>query len=362
MQATAPCGFSADTEILTRSGWVTFDRLTYLDEVAARSPDGEFLWEHPRSIAWGPYGGEMIWFHGRAIDLLVAPDHPVLWMTDARTHYPKLVTRAQDVLARSYRISRKRHSGFTLARSTWNAPDIEEVTFPGTRHTKMGPRPRDVRMTGDQFAAFMGMYAAEGSATRGGGGSGGDDWLVSISQTPGGKGYKEYRELLADIFGKVPGASNYGTVWVLHSRALYDYLQPLGKARDKRLPAVVMEMSRRQLQIFWDYYFLGDGNCEIHPGASTASVTATASKRLADQTQEIVQKLGMSAAVREYKTRPTSLVASAGIIYKVRVRATERPAFGVSAIPYSGAVGQMRVTNEAVYVRRSGKPVWAAAS
>lgn len=362
MQATTPRGFSADTEILTRRGWLGFDQVTYMDEVATRSPGGEFLWEHPGGIVrQEPYSGEMVRLHGRAIDLLITPNYPVLWMTDARVRYPKRTDAAGDILSRSGRISRNRHAGFTLARSTWDAADIDEVTFPGARHSNKGPRPRDVSMTGDQFAAFMGMYAAEGSATIGGS-SGGRDWLISIAQTPGGKGYEEYRALLAGIFGKVPGTSNYGTVWVLHSRALYDYLQPLGKARDKWLPPVVMDMSRRQLQIFWDYYFLGDGNYEVHADASTAAVTATASKQLAGQVQEIVQKIGASAAVREYKTRSTSLVASAGVIYKVRVRATERPSFGASGVPYSGSVGRVCVANEAVYVRRFGKPAWACAS
>lgn len=48
-------GFSADTEALTHHGWVTLDRLIYLDEVATRSQEGRFLWQQPlqpsRSLA-----------------------------------------------------------------------------------------------------------------------------------------------------------------------------------------------------------------------------------------------------------------------------------------------------------------------
>jgi hypothetical protein len=204
-------------------------------------------------------------------------------------------------------------------------------------------------MTGDHFAAFMGMYIAEGNATKTP-----RDWLVMISQTPGGKGYDEYREALTDIFGREPGKSNYGTTWVMHSRAMYDYLSPLGKARDKRIPQDVLGLSRRQLEIFWRYYFLGDGSY----ATGGQQVVATASKRMAGELQEIVQKLGWSAGARAEKTRANSLVKSAGIIYKLGVRKTACPAFSVDAVPYEGMIGHAAVPDGIVYVRRNGKPAW----
>ncbi len=79
-QATnVPSGFSADTEILTRrGGWLTFDRLTYADEVATRSPDGRFEWRFPRRIIREHYDGEMVEFLNNSVDLLLAPVHPLL--------------------------------------------------------------------------------------------------------------------------------------------------------------------------------------------------------------------------------------------------------------------------------------------
>jgi hypothetical protein len=210
-------------------------------------------------------------------------------------------------------------------------------------------------MTGDQYAAFMGMYIAEGNTT-----PTPNDWLVAISQTPGGKGWVEYRELLTEIFGREPGKSSYGTVWVLHSRALYDELAPLGKARVKYVPADVMGMSRRQLEIFWRYYFLGDGSTERHHGiCNDQQVPATASIRLAGQLQEIVQKLGYCASVRTYKTGATGLVKSEGVIYKARIRMTRCPAFAVDTLSYSGMTGSALTLNGIVYVRRDGVPAWA---
>ena len=349
MQATTPRGFSADTEILTRRGWITFDQLTYLDEVATRSPDGRFEWEYPRSITWGPYSGEMIWFHGRSFDFLVSPDLRMPWLTDPRCQV--LHSPAGDILSRPNKPRRARAAVSLVATSEWRVSDLSGKIFPGVRHSKMGPQPRDVSMSGDQFAAFMGMYIAEGCATKTP-----RDWLVAISQTPNGKGYDEYREVLTDIFGREPGKGNYGTTWVMHSRAMYDYLSPLGKAKVKWIPPDVLNLSRRQLGIFWDYYWLGDGS---YAGNLRYQVGATASERMAGELQEIIQKLGWSASVRAEKTRPTALVKSSGIIYKLGVRTTVWPACSIDAVPYTGMVGRADVTSGVTYVRRNGQPVWA---
>jgi len=353
MKATPACGFSADTEILTRhQGWVTLDQLTCLDEVATRSPDGRFEWQHPERITWERYDGEMVRFHGRSMDLMVTPDHPVLWSPDPRT--PERRSPASVILARSAGLTRLRTSAYFSPTSTWDAPDLPEKVFHGARRTKMGPKPRDIRMTGDQFAAFMGMYIAEGSAT-----PTPNDWLIAISQSVSGKGYEEYRALLTEVTGHEPGRSP--GAWVLHSRALYEYLRPLGKARNKRLPDEALNLSRRQLEILWRYYFLGDGSYERRVNRATEGIAAaTASPVLAGQLQEVIQKIGWCSSVRKYQYKPTSLVPRSGPIFKLRIRKTASPGCGVTGVCYAGMTGSVEVPNGVVYVRRDGHPAWCA--
>ncbi len=344
-------GFSADTEILTRTqGWVTFDKVTLDDEVATRSPDGRFEWHHPDSVGVERYDGHMVWFHGRSIDLLVTPGTMLPYHAEARS--PQRVGMASDLLVKAAARARVSAGAVLVATSSWDAPDLSQKVFPGIRWSARGPTPRDVRMTGDQFAAFMGMYIAEGCATLTP-----NDHRVDISQTTPGKGYEEYRVLLRDIFGHEPGRG--GNAWSLHLRALYEYMKPLGKAVDKWLPAEVMDLGKRQLEIFWRYYFLGDGSNESFPGRNDMQVAATASRQLAGQIQEIVQKRGFSGSMRKYALRPNELVKAEGFIFKVRVRKTSRPACPVSAISYRGVVAVAEVADRAVYVRRDGKPVWA---
>ena len=88
-------------------------------------------------------------------------------------------------------------------------------------------------------------------------------------------------------------------------------------------------------------------------------MVATASKALADGLQEIIQKLGWSAAIRSERTRPTSLVRASGLIYKLGVCHTPYPQGAVSRIPYDGMVGHVSVPNGVTYVRRGKRPAWA---
>jgi hypothetical protein len=74
-----PAGFSADTEILTRSqGWVTLDQVQYLHEVATRSPAGQFEWQSVQRVIRQPYGGDLITFENKSIRLAVAPGQRLL--------------------------------------------------------------------------------------------------------------------------------------------------------------------------------------------------------------------------------------------------------------------------------------------
>jgi hypothetical protein len=79
---------------------------------------------------------------------------------------------------------------------------------------------------------------------------------------------------------------------------------------------------------------------------------------MAGELQEIIQKLGWSAAVRKEITRPNALVKTANVVYKLGVRKTLRPAFGADSVPYAGMIGHAEVSSGIVYVRRNGQPAW----
>jgi LAGLIDADG-like domain len=156
-------------------------------------------------------------------------------------------------------------------------------------------RAREFVCSGNDVAAFMGMYLAEGCATNG-------DQVV-IAQRPSSKGFTAHRDLFRRLFGR--DVCHTGDSFVIGHKRLHDYLWPLGKAYEKSIPNVVMSMSARQLRIFCHYYLLGDGAVEKAGRKSNADRVRvwTTSPRMADHLQEVAQKIGYSASL--VMKRPT---------------------------------------------------------
>jgi hypothetical protein len=70
------CGLSADSQILTRRGWVAATEATAVDQVATRSGDW-FRWERPSGVTVEQHSGAMVLWAGKAVNLFVTPDTPL---------------------------------------------------------------------------------------------------------------------------------------------------------------------------------------------------------------------------------------------------------------------------------------------
>jgi 8-oxo-dGTP pyrophosphatase MutT (NUDIX family) len=374
-----PC-YSEDTEILTRGGWKLFSDLKGTEEVATRSKDGVFEWQRPTHYVNEAYTGPMVQFSGRTIDCLVTPDHRMLttvgpdgWSEASRVRDSKgricghadgkdgtqreWITSAQRLLERKQAGAKK--DDRLVAVSSWHGRELRSATFTvtgqvfrwddGDVHRAEGPEiPADVRdhsveMTGDQYAAFMGMYLSEGGLIHDREKHG---YRITISQTANGKGIAEYGQLIQELFGDLRRGSGGWNIW---RKALWRYCHQFGYAPDKFAPPEVLDMSRRQLKIFWRYYWLGDGHTEH---TQEQEVVATSSCLMAGAFQEIIQKLGYSSSARP----------SGDGYYRLRTRKTAYPGYNAKQADYSGRVYCVTVPNGIVYVRRNGRAVWSGNS
>ena len=167
LQATTagPCGYSADTEILTRSGWVTFDKLTCFDEVAAQAPDRAFQWEYPADVTWHQYAEPMLHFRSQVFDLLVTPDHPLLT-------YPKAPAGLQAREIPAFRSAqwftgtRARGKNFPMPlTSRWKGSAPEVIVIPGVVIPKRGQHhpARKLEIPVATWMRFLGWFISEGS-------------------------------------------------------------------------------------------------------------------------------------------------------------------------------------------------------
>ncbi len=351
--------YSDDTEVLTREGWKLFKEVDIeRDLFATRSPEKKFEWQKATDYTCDYYSGELIHFKGRSIDLMVTPNHRMLVMKEGRKRVrPGSDERYGDeevfIEARDL-ISKSTLHKFLPATSIWEGTPIEEFKL-----EKKHPQSYAFECSGDDYAAFMGMYLSEGSVSKG---------LkcnhrnrVSISQYEKSKGFGPFKELLTRIIGRTP--CHDGINFEFSNGGLADFLRPFGYSYEKYIPDDIMNASIEQLQIFWDYYLLGDGNTD----RKVESISST-SRIMADQLQEIAQKLGYSAMVRYQPETIGGQILGRDITgsrprYKVAIRNTQNQSIpGHSLVPYNGNVFCVSVPNSTLYVRRNRKPSWCGNS
>jgi len=408
--------YTTDTEILTRRGWMAFPELADDDEVATRNPlTKEFEWQKPAARHNFRYDGELVHFKSRGIDLLVTPNHRVLHTSGHGKNCSELIKRADEC-----EILR---SGAMVAVSTWNQPDLEQWDVPvhenhgyfhadiaalrtirddlgwtreqladkagvtarsilnaelgtGRFHVATLPRIKAIcaalnapfgkivkpdvlsKISGDDFAAFMGAYLSEGCVSS----SSSGNLRIFISQKPYSKGYDEFRDLLIRMLGREPYYD--GSSWTFSHDGLAIFLRQFGhSASGERIPDEVLNLSARQLQIFWDFYVLGDGWI-----GKTGQAITTTSEILAGQLQEVAQKIGLSATVYRREVKPRGvirgrLIKSAHARYDIFLRTTKNPKWtSVERVEYEGLVHCVSVPNGIVYVRRNGKAIWSGNS
>lgn len=368
--STPPCGYSGDTEILTRSGWTALPQLTYMSEVATRSPQGAFEWQYPEKITCQRYDGPMVWLHSRTTDSLVTPDHPVHYLKRRRVMQGGKRAELAPVerVARALSLVGDRLP--LLATSRWEPPNpraafglvSKPVRSDGKRNT--GRPPAEFHASADDFAAFVGMYLAEGNL---GTSNQTGYYRIDIWQKYGGRGFAEYQDLLNRVLGReVPHHPKKG-LWDFRNKALYEFLKTCGGyAWTKRIPPEVLDLPPSSLEKFWEFYALGDGTVMRADGRKDLDAVSTSSRGMAGDLQEVLQKLGGWSLIqvidfRKYKQRgpfrsnhlTNRLIRRAG---------TVAFASAIERVPYEGMVGNVHVGGRAVYVRRNNRPVWSGMS
>lgn len=369
MQASKPVrGFSADTEILTRSrSWQRFDQISTDDEVATRTPDGEFRWEHPERVIWEPYDGDMVWGHSRSTDIMVTPETMFLahkrerFWRNGKGCYGEYKEYLRDA---GYFIGTQ--EAHLIATSRWKPTAAPRTIHLEPTIIRTGSKqPLSFTASSSDFAAFMGMYLSEGSlgcTTRSGA------YPVNIWQSEVGNGFQRYGERLDAMFGRPIPWMKKG-FFVFYNKAVFEYLKPLGgHAWEKVIPSEVLDLKPDDLETFWDFFCLGDGNQSWNPSGKEIRSAYSTSLDLMDGLQEVLQKMG-GWAIRRQKPM------NRGHGPKGEIQVRRRPCYcifrrhgdaasatNVDRVFYKGPIGSVAVPADVVYVRRGGFPIWAGSA
>jgi hypothetical protein len=342
--------YSDDTEVMTRNGWKRFADCAVDDEFATRQiGTGVFEWQAAYDTFRKHYTGEMLHFTGKSLDLLVTPNHRMLVNC-----LPKAIIDPELSVNNEYVISAEQMAEFGTTNtgipqtSIWAGAEIGEQAFRDT-----DTRSKDIVMSGDDYCAFMGMYLAEGNLRN-------KEHGIAISQPPDERGaHEEYKQLLERIFGSVYFG---GHQFEVSSKPLSKHLSSFGKSWQKFIPDLIREATPRQLEIFWRYYYLGDGRAAGDNGVQT-QCAFTVSRRLADHLTEIGQKMGYAITVwtrqsGTAKIGERTINSREGYMVSFSRRAATK-GWTAEWVDYDAPVACVCVPNKFLYVRRNGKTCWS---
>ncbi len=349
--------YDKKTEILTEDGWKFFKDLTKEDSVFTLTKNNKIELHNPKRLFEYNYEGEMYEFKTKSLDLVVTSNHRMV-VDQVQSNKRKFV-QAKDFDVNNQRIPKqgiwegKEEKWFIL-------PRIEFIKY-GRQGRTSYPVVRDsLRIRMDNWLKFFGFWLAEGCtdnekiAKRHG-------YRVVISQT-NKKKKKEIRRVLDELpFNYYEEKDNL----VICNKQLWTYLRQFGDTYTKCIPKEIKELSKRQLRLLFDWMVKGDG----HLRKTTGQINYwTSSKKLADDLQEVILKLGWLGTSIPRKKENSQIKGrkiKSGIVYTLGVQKAKHYRLrkeNIKKIDYKGKVFCCEVKNHTVFVRRNGKVCWSGNS
>lgn len=362
--------YDEKTEILTKNGWKKFSSINYSDKIFTLNPKTDNIeLQNPIKIFNYKYKGKMYRLKTKRVDLLVTPNHKLLYAPcDFRNPKSYSLKEAEVLFNKSKRFKKD---------GIWIGENPTYFTLPGvkikhgSRYYSGLRRKKERKFPIRSWLKFFGFWLAEGWTSKGKNG----DYNVCICNQ-NTKLLNEMKQILASFGYRVFQRENLIRV---RDFQLFHYLKHFGKSADKFIPLNIKTLSKKLLKISLEYYLKGDGHIYGRTGKGLSATTS--SIRLRDDLQEMALKVGISAYYKlgrkkgtlihslAYKGKVYSQNKDAWVIYFLR---QNRPIilpskikkynYVESWVPYDGLVYCVAVPNHVVYIRREGIPIWCGNS
>lgn len=355
--------YDEKTEVLTKDGWKFFNDLNYNDEIATLHPETfEIEYHKPMSIFSYNYSGKMYSIKTTQIDLLITPNHKVFWSKHSRNYEKKFQLTEIEKIQYIKNIEFKKDG-------KWNGKKIKYFYLP---HIEHGPNPvwkkriaKTKKLKMNDFLEFLGYYLAEGCTTK----KSNNRWIVKISQNESSKIFKKIENVIKRLGFNytILEEKNRKSGFEISNKQLFSYLSKFGKAEEKFVPKEIKELCPDQLKILLMALLEGDGN--LYKGVWTF---ISSSKKLIDDVQEILLKVGLCGNVRILNKKNTPIkhgkYFSNYDVYRITINHCKTPRLNynnhkhIRKTFYSGKIYCCEVQNHIIYVRRNGKVCWSGNS
>jgi intein/homing endonuclease len=287
--------YGADTLVLSENGWKFHSEVKSGERIMVFDPRTNRIWlETPRQSFVQQHKGPMISFKHSMIDLLVTPNHPMVYKSSSRNLSDKSWKYSTAELLLNKRV-------MFPAIAEWTSEyEIETVEVPAflRKNGSIGPRLlQAVRMDADAFLELAGYYLSEGGMDTK------NHYLFTLAQSL--KNDSSNIRKIRETLNKIPFHSheyNDGlnlVRWNVSGKQFCQFIaSEFGEGHlNKHIPPKYKALSKRQLSILFDSLFMGDG---VHVGGHPRFYSTT-STQLALDVSEISLKLGYSPNIRVRK-------------------------------------------------------------
>lgn len=343
--------YDEETEVLTDRGWKFWRDVTEKDKFYTLSKERKIELQKPTKLFKKKYNGKMISFKTRNLDLLVTPNHNMLIEKEGSL---KLV-RA-DFFSKHFW-----HYGIPK-KGLWVGEKKDTITLEGIRSTKycFG---NSYEFTSNTYTfdmkdwvAFVAIFLSEGWVSKSKGRN--KDYLFSISQKK-----EPNRTIIKNLLDRMGIHYNEKAIkngLAINDKTLHNYLKQFGYQKERFIPRDILSLDKKYLEVFYKWLMLGDGSIS-KKGAETYY---TNSKRLANDVQELIIKLGYGSLIRSRSRLHKEKLLT---IYEVsRHVKTDKywiqNAKKVTEVNYDGMIYCAEVPNHTLMVRRNGKATWCGNS
>jgi len=397
--------YDEKTDILTENGWKPFKDLTKNENIFTLTENNKIELHRPTRLFQYDYRGEMYQFKTKSLDLLVTPNHRMvvdnrrknqrefveakdfkpdthwipkqgIWEGKEEEYFelPPVIIMggagpashfSEEEIGTIRKMKREGESIYQIAGNfkcnpvtVYNICTIAE--YGNRERVKVRYEAPALKIKMDNWLKFFGFWIAEGCT---------DNEEIALDH-----GYRvtitqvnqEKRKEIKKVLGLLP--FNYyeeGPNFVITNKQLWTYLRQFGNKYEKFIPQEVKNLSKRQLRVLFDWLVKGDG----HIRKTTGQINYwTSSRKLADDLQEIILKLGWLGTLTAQQKKVSQIKGrkiKAGIVYTIGVQETKHYRLrknNSQKVYYEGKVYCCEVPNHTVFVRRNGRVAWCGNS
>ena len=365
--------------ILTNVGWKLLESAEVGELVATLNPGSGAVEYNPIDrVINQPYTGKMISIRGKNIDSLVTPNHRVI----LKDRNGKLIEKTAQEIFELSKTTCNPHISIPTTADSWIGQSMETYTLPAlavnsiaNNATEEFKSTQTVQLVLNAAAwfSFLGFYLAEGHVTNRNNQSG---YSIFITQNRG-KVADSFRSILQSMSPELEWkekdkeGSDSATIFFTSDARLHTYLAALGDKYTKYIPSDIKSASSDLLQCLYDWFVNGDGTVV---GEYDRTSMFSVSKRLMEDFNEVILKLGMSGVLKEQISEKDYMFAGHLVevknklpLYRLWIKESKAIHLDfrfikIEEVEYSGTVHCVTVKNGTFYCRDHDKCFWSGNS